>query len=203
MYALFKKIRNVALPIDLQLKLFDSLVSPILLYSCEIWGYENTKIIETIQLHFCKKILNVRSSTPNYMVYGELGRFPMEVEINLRLILFWHKLITGKNKLSGIVYSLMLQLQLSNRTELKWLSHIKTVLENTGFSNLWMHQYTCTFNRNYLKYILKRRLQDQFIQKWFQEISNSSRGETYSIFKTEWSLEPYLLKLNNTTKYIM
>jgi hypothetical protein len=29
-YALFRKIRNLANPIDLQLKLFDSLITPIL-----------------------------------------------------------------------------------------------------------------------------------------------------------------------------
>jgi hypothetical protein len=33
LYGLFRKIQNISIPIDLQLKLFDSLVTPILLYS--------------------------------------------------------------------------------------------------------------------------------------------------------------------------
>jgi hypothetical protein len=41
LYALYRKIRNLAIPIDLLLKLFDSLITPILVYSCEVWGFEN------------------------------------------------------------------------------------------------------------------------------------------------------------------
>ena len=43
LYALYYKLRNLATPIDLQLKLFDSLIAPILVYSCEIWGFENQR----------------------------------------------------------------------------------------------------------------------------------------------------------------
>ena len=57
------------MPVDLQLKLFDFLVSPILLYASEVWGFENKASIEKVHLQFCKNILKVRSTTPNYMVY--------------------------------------------------------------------------------------------------------------------------------------
>lgn len=46
LYGLFRKIQNISIPIDLQLKLFDSLVTPILLYSAEVWGFENKGNIE-------------------------------------------------------------------------------------------------------------------------------------------------------------
>ena len=72
LYALYRKIYNLAIPVDLQLKLFDSLVTPILLYSSEIWGFGCISNIEKIHLQFCKRVLSVRSSTP-FMVYGELG----------------------------------------------------------------------------------------------------------------------------------
>lgn len=51
-YALYRKTRNMAIPIDLQLKLFDSLIEPILLYACEIWGFENINILEKVHLRF-------------------------------------------------------------------------------------------------------------------------------------------------------
>ena len=35
-YGLFSKIQSINIPIDLQLKLFDSLATPILLYSAEV-----------------------------------------------------------------------------------------------------------------------------------------------------------------------
>jgi hypothetical protein len=47
LYALYRKIRNLAIPIDVQLKLFDSLITPIFVYSCEeVWGFENKQGIE-------------------------------------------------------------------------------------------------------------------------------------------------------------
>jgi hypothetical protein len=47
------------------------LIAPILVYSCEIWGFENKQGIEKLHLQFLKK-LNLRNNTPNYMVYGEM-----------------------------------------------------------------------------------------------------------------------------------
>jgi hypothetical protein len=46
LYALYYKLRNLTISIDLQSKLFDSLIAPILVYSCEIWGFENKQGIE-------------------------------------------------------------------------------------------------------------------------------------------------------------
>ena len=74
LYSLYKNWRNQAIPTDLQLKLFDAMVEPISLYGCEIWGFENLKVVEQVHLMFCRRILKVRSTTPNYMVYGEWGR---------------------------------------------------------------------------------------------------------------------------------
>ena len=41
MYAINYKLQNIAIPIDIQLKLLDVLMVPILNYSCEVWGFEN------------------------------------------------------------------------------------------------------------------------------------------------------------------
>ena len=70
LFALFRRLRNLSIPVDLQLKLFDSLVSPILLYSSEVWGFENIKDLEKVHLKFIKKILGIRTSTSNYMESG-------------------------------------------------------------------------------------------------------------------------------------
>ena len=51
-YLLYKGIYNLHLPIDLQLKLFDHTISPILSYGSELWSYENTDIIEKVHIEF-------------------------------------------------------------------------------------------------------------------------------------------------------
>jgi hypothetical protein len=100
----------LCIPVDLQLKLFDSIVLPILTYSCEVWGFENCAEIEKVHLRFCKKILKVRQTTSNYMVNRELGRYPLNIHINVRMIGF---LLTLKcsNKLSSNVYQLLFTLK--------------------------------------------------------------------------------------------
>jgi hypothetical protein len=57
-----------------QLELFDKVVKPILLYGCELWRLSNCDIIERLHLKYCNPLLNLKSSTPNCMIYGELGR---------------------------------------------------------------------------------------------------------------------------------
>lgn len=198
LYALYRKIQNISIPVDLQLKLFDSLVVPILTYSSEIWGFENKAIIEKVHLQFCKRILGLRSSTPNFMIYGELGRYPLELGIKQKMLNFWCKLVKNPNKLSGKLYKLILHLQEYGTYQSKWLSYVKSIFDDSGFSEVWNVQQQ--INVNFVKINIRQRLQDQFIQKWFGDINNSSRGEFYSSFKTDFKFEPYLLKLDSVRR---
>ena len=83
MHLLFCRINNLTLPIDLQLKLFDHTVVPILTYACEIWGYENLDMLELIHNDFLRRITKSRKSTPLLMLYAELGRHPLEIIVKL------------------------------------------------------------------------------------------------------------------------
>jgi hypothetical protein len=80
MYEVLKRGRLHNLSIKCQLELFDSMVKPIILYGCETWGFGNNEIIERIHLKFCKLLLHLKTSTPDYMVYGELGRYPISIK---------------------------------------------------------------------------------------------------------------------------
>ena len=60
LYAIYYQIRNLQLPIDLQLNMLDSFVAPILLYGSEVWGVGKNDNIEKIHLQFLKRNLGVR-----------------------------------------------------------------------------------------------------------------------------------------------
>jgi hypothetical protein len=96
MYEVLKRDRLHNLSIQCQLELFDSMVKPIILYCCETWGFGNNKIIERLHLKLCKLLLHLKTSTPDYMVYGELGRYPIIIDIKVKMINFWCKIIMGK-----------------------------------------------------------------------------------------------------------
>ena len=59
-YSLSVKSKRLCLPIDIQLKLFHHLIVPILLYGCEVWGYENLIQIEVFFRKFLKEQLHVK-----------------------------------------------------------------------------------------------------------------------------------------------
>jgi hypothetical protein len=79
--------------------LFDTLILPILTYGCEVWGYENNKQLEKLHLQYCRNILGVRTTTANVMTYRELGRTPIDICIQLRIVKFWNRLISNEKKL--------------------------------------------------------------------------------------------------------
>ena len=109
MYGIIKKIREFNLPLECQLDLFDKVVVPVLLYGSEVWGFENLDLIERLHLKFLKYVLNLKSSTPAYMVYGETGRFPLYISIYCRMISHWAKLLSGpSSKIVCTLYKFML-----------------------------------------------------------------------------------------------
>jgi hypothetical protein len=57
------------------------------------------------------------------MVYGELGRYPLNIHINVRMIVFWLKL-KSSNKLSSNVYQLLFTFKESKDLRVKWFDPI-------------------------------------------------------------------------------
>ena len=126
-YDVIKMGRKHGLSVKIQLDLFDKMVKPILLYGCEVWGFSNNDIIEKVHLKFCKLLLHLKSSTSSYMIYGELGRYLLEIDIKSRIISFWAKLLSGKElKLSKIIYNLRYRMSIKNVEQFTWLDNVKT-----------------------------------------------------------------------------
>ena len=201
LFALNYKIRNVNIPIDLQLKLFDCLITPILLYSSEIWSYENIEVIERFHLKFLKQILNVRSTTPSYMVYGETGRYPLIIYAKIKCLCYWSKVLSnGNSKLSGIMYQIIYTCQRNENVQFKWINDIKNILDESGFSYLWNSQISP--GTQAIKSVIKQRLVDQFYQKLVSEMEQSSRGRFYLTFKIDFNLEKYQIVLKKQDRNI-
>ena len=192
MYSLLKKITKLHLPVDLALHLFDSLVTPILLYGCEIWGFSNIEQVERVHLKFCKAILKVNKSTPSCMVYGELGRLPLSIAISSRMVCYWAKIVNSHNgKLSKVMLNFLLQLSHTEVYQSPWLLHVKKILDNCGLSFYWQSNVKC--NTVYLKQIVKQVLTDQYRQSWLGYINTNPKCISYKTFKDEMKMETYIL----------
>lgn len=129
------------------------------------------------------------------MIYGELGRLPIAIDIKIRMVSYWSKLVNGKqSKLSSILYRLTRQSNENYSIQYSWISCVKTILNDCGFSLIWDSEQF--FNNEWLKYIVKQRLTDQFAQNWNSVVFHSTKSINYRIFKTKLEFENYFNVLN-------
>jgi len=119
------------------------------------------------------------------MVLGELGRFPIEVKVKLRMISFWSRLIQSESKLSSILYKLMLSLYEQNQQIFKWIKCVESIFNEVGLGYIFQNQVGY-FDKNMVKQILR----DQFIQKlslsvtliWYS-VSSTNKTDRHDISK--------------------
>ena len=124
------------LPIDTQCNLFEKLVFPIMLYGCEIWGAQPLNMLE-IFYRKLKKIIHLRPSTPGCMVYGEVGKLPLQVTVDKDLISYWLRLLNkDESTLAHIIYIIVLNLFVFDEYKVKWLCWVKNIIDSCGLSDL-------------------------------------------------------------------
>ena len=192
MFSLNEKAVKLLLPPDIHLDLFDKMIMPILLYGSEIWGYGNIEPLELFYRKFLKRMLGIHQSTPNCIVYGEVGKKPLKNEICIRIVSFWAKISDGKElKFSSLMYKLIYGLHLNGTYHSPWLLEVKKILCNSGNPNFWFNQDTKP-HINTLKAVLSSQLNDQFLQDWNYQIYNNRRCIFYRTFKDTFCFEPYL-----------
>ena len=193
LFSLYQNIRNLDLPIDCQVKLFDNTVLPILTYTCEVWGFGDLSVIVKVQTDFFKHILHVKNSTPHMMLYGELGRFPISLIIKQRMIKFWGKLVTDTHgKLSSTRYSLLYNDMSHDFCIYSWLRCIKEILDSVGLTYVWHEQSTFDINSDWLSKTVREILEAQFKQQWHGYVQESSKCFNYRMYKSEHKFENYL-----------
>ena len=177
-----------------KLELFDKLVTPILNYGSEVWGFIQGNAIERVHLQFCKQLLGVKKTTQNDFVYGELGRTTLITKRYLNIVKYWFKILaSGDRKYINIVYRMMLRDMDLKRNSVNWASLIKHLLMSLGFYDVWLAQGVGDYNVFILT--LKQRLSDNSIQNWHSRLESSSRATFYSSVAI-FQLQPYLEKIN-------
>jgi hypothetical protein len=194
MYSLLRKSRVSGLPIDTQIELFDSVVAPIILYNSEVWGTNNLAIVNKLQIKYYKLVLGANISTPTVMVLGDLGKCPLELNVKQRMLMYWFKLVTSDNqyKLSSILYQLAFKKDENNIFCTSWVKSIKNILRDIGLPEMWINQSTLTCSKEVFKGIVKRRLTDTYIHKWYTDINNSDICFNYRLYKQDFMYEKYL-----------
>ena len=170
-------------------RIFDSKIQSILLYSSEVWGYQRLDKLEKVHLLACKRFLGVPIKTPNKIVYGELGRFPLYINSTIRCIKYWLRLLQmDPHRLPKQAYQMMVMQDQSGK--ICWATHIRELLSRTGFYYIWHNQ--CPGNVNGFLKEFRQRLIDQFISEWDSSIRNKERYALYSTVKDSFGCSAYI-----------
>ena len=125
---------------SLNTTVFFQLFKPMLLYASEIWGTSRLRITESAHLFACESLLSLSDKSPNHMVYGETGRYPLYIDSKIASIRYWLKL--GKMPIARFPKQALIMLQNSLDTENRgkrsnWAGSIKECLESYGFQDVW------------------------------------------------------------------
>ena len=170
-------------------KLFDAQIMPILLYGSEVWGTKGCRIIESVHLYALKNFLNVSRRTPNDMVYGETGRFPVFINAQIRVVRYWLKILKmDENRLPKRAYRMMMC------TSHNWAERTKQILIDCDLGDAWNSQRVSDEN-SFLK-TLREKLLYKFKMGWERRIASSERYTFYREFKCLWKVEQYLYEID-------
>ena len=133
------------------------------------------------------------------MVFGELGKYPLDVNMKCRMLCYWFKLIdpANTNKFSSIVYKFTYKLYTQKNVASDYLGFIEKTLNELGLSGFWILQENVQHTTlSLFKEKVKRCLYDQHIHKWFSEINTKDIFWNYKMYKDMFVCEDYINKLS-------
>ena len=165
------------------------MVTPILTYGVEIWGYEYRKTIESVQAKFCKQYCGLSQTASDKMALGECGRLPLCVLYMVKCVKYWVKLLQMPSHRYPKQCYLMLK-RLDDAGRQTWATCIRMFLYSHGFGYAWVAHEIANVPR--FVTILSTRLKDMYTQLWLQGLENSPKAEQYKLFKSLLETEKYL-----------
>ena len=66
------------------------------MYGSEVWGPQNSNLADKLQVWFLKLTLGLHMRTPTVMMRGETGCYPISIDITVRVLCYWFKIVQCK-----------------------------------------------------------------------------------------------------------
>ena len=181
-YKLSKLLKRLAL------KIFNTLITPILLYGSEVWGpfmdfdylTWNTCKIERVHTQFIKRLLGCNIQTSNIMARAEVGARPLLLNIIKGVIGYTNNIINRPNSTAHAAF----KYECENDTS----PNFSNYLQKFRFPNILEKSKPET----------AKICCDAYDRHWWEQINNSSKARSYVTFKTTVYYEKYLDLIENT-----
>ena len=177
------------------IKLFDTLIVPILSYGSEIWASEissDDNSLEKLCTSYYRFVLGVSKRTPLAAIRGELGRFPIRILLTISVLKYWFRLtcLTESDILKKAFNE-------NIKCESSWINFITRVTgscyQRNVFKSFSVKSKFQLFNR------VQKKLEKDYIDSWMSQLYNDKRKSgngnklrTYRVFKSNFTMENYL-----------
>ena len=179
-------------PVKLFLHIFDTAISPIILYGSEICGPYWKQNIEKVPLAFLKFLLKAPRSTPNAGILLELGRLKLKAIALKRSVNYWHRIL--KMEYTRLVKQCYLkQKDWASKNVGCWGLEIKKTLINSRLELVWQNQEQCT---NADVKLLVRNLMEQSFNELLADANRLTSLSHYTETKETLGFEPYLQEVD-------
>ena len=200
LYSLNSKLNIYRTPIRTALRIFDAIIRPILLYASEVFEpysafdqkkWENGDI-ERAHMQFLKRILGVNRSATNILVRGELGRHTLQEEV-LRGTIGHAKSMQEKDD-SYLVKQAYYYEMSTDLTKNNYLLKIHEAAPKIHEIHQCFEPYADPYQNIYNIPVgkLKKYTKEIFHTQWKADLAESTKGETYRLFKDKMEFEKYL-----------
>ena len=195
-FGIQKQCRNIGdIPSHCKLNLYESLVQPILTYGSEVWGHDtnSTKTVDKAFHRYLRYVLRVKMGTSIAMIEGECGLMPPSIKCHASCLLYFIRLnnLPDGSIVKNAFYESMYL------SELGYTSWVSRVCELADSYDLDLKSYTFS---DKTKYSIKEIVRKKYIVDWntkLHSIETNPILRTYSLFKFDFKLEPYLFHIKN------
>ena len=136
-----------------------------------------------------RRLLGVSNKMTNAVVRGELGWWPMRAQRDMKLLLYWARLVRlDDSRLAKQVYRSRRE-QAEKRIS-DWCSHVHRTLMSIGLGHIWDSEEVGS--ENDWKNLLKARIQAREEKEWLEEMAQLPKLRTYRKLKLVLKKEDYL-----------
>ena len=183
--------------VPLAMKLFDTLISPIANYSGAIWGalctgknfdvydlnFYDKAPLEKVNIKLCKYLLGVNKFSCNHAVRGELGRYPLLINVLEMCSKFKRRILSLSD--NNLVKLSILDITSCSTDESVYSAEVK--------KSFWQSRVDHLIQINADSKIVLQNIYSCLWSDLMSHQSSDNKLRTYSRFKSEFELENYIV----------
>jgi exonuclease III len=182
------------------LELHEKCLLPALLYNSETWilSANDINMLNTLQTQAFQKYMKTPNSTPKLAYYAELGIYPLYTQVQIRQLMYLHKLLNRTGRASEALHTESLSTGTQNPSRRpnqpkSWFNHITSMLNRYGLPTRFTTIEHIPKSR--WKTMVEKSVKNQYNTEFYQAASASTKMTGIISTKQTPNRESYITTL--------